>query len=279
MLLTPRPGVNLDNLLQILDSTRTAASNLWSGGGPGTARERLLSYLEWAGTAARMLGYQISEADLRALVLNRRYELLLSSMSGLASTDTPVQRVVNDLVRLELEGRVKDFDEAITTLKAYKERWSNAGDLLVLDTNFYVEHPKEVQDADLAGLTAATTPGSKMHVLVPLLVVDELDRLKRDNQARSRARTALKTLNTVFAHVSENQPVGRLRDDAPTLGPVTMELLFDPPAHERLPDPDAEIVDRALAVQNMAGRPVTMVTYDTSMAFRARQVGLKDLLL
>jgi uncharacterized protein YceH (UPF0502 family) len=52
-------------------------------------------------------------------VLNRRYELLLSSFSGMASTDTPVQRVVNDLVRLELEGRVKDFDAAIATLKAH----------------------------------------------------------------------------------------------------------------------------------------------------------------
>jgi hypothetical protein len=71
----------------------------------------------------------------------------------------------------------------------------------------------------------------------------------------------------------------RLREDAPNLGPVTLELLFDPPDHKRLPDPDAEIVDRALAVQNMAGRPVTMVTYDTSMGFRARQAGLKDLLL
>ena len=35
----------------------------------------------------------------------------------------------------------------------------------------------------------------------------------------------------------------------PGLGPVTMELLFDPPDHERLPDNDAGTVDRALAVQ------------------------------
>lgn len=54
-----------------------------------------------------------------------------------------------------------------------------------------------------------------------------------------------------------------------------MELLFDPPNHQRLPDPDAEIVDRALAVQTLAGRPVTMVTYDVSMALRARYAGLK----
>jgi predicted ribonuclease YlaK len=82
----------------------------------------------------------------------------------------------------------------ITTLRVSSERWRGVSDLLVLDTNFYVEHPVEVQDADLARLTSATTPGWEIHVLVPLLVVDELDRLKRDNQARSRARTALKVL-------------------------------------------------------------------------------------
>ena len=151
-------------------------------------------------------------------------------------TGREFQRAVIDLVDLEVNQRVEALESAIATLKAYKERWSSVGDLLVLDTNFYVEHPDEVQDGDLAQLTAATTPGWKMHVLVPLLVVDELDRLKRDNRVRSRARTALKTLNTVFAHVSEDQPMGRLREDAPDLGPVTMELLFDPPDHERLPD-------------------------------------------
>ena len=58
-----------------------------------------------------------------------------------------------------------------------------------------------------------------MHVLVPLLVVDELDRLKRDNQARGRARTALKVLDEVFRNVSEERPMGRLRDDSsPQLG-------------------------------------------------------------
>lgn len=129
-------------------------------------------------------------------------------------------------------------------------------------------------------LTAATTPGWAIHVLVPLLVVDELDRLKRDNQARSRARTALKTLDEVFRNVSEERPMGRLRDDSsPSLGPVTMELMFDPPDHKRLPENDAEIVDRALAVQLLSGRDVTMVTYDKSMALRARHQGLKDLWL
>ena len=280
MLLTPRPGVGLDDLIQALDSIGTEASNLQGGGGGPTAHMRLLAYLEWAGRAARMLHGRISDKDLASLVLNRRYELLLASAGALASSDVQVARVVNDLVSQELTERVDDFEGAITTLKMYKERWRNVGDLLVLDTCFYVEHPDELPDADLARLTAATTSGLAMHVLVPLLVVDELDRLKRDNQARSRARTALRTLDEVFKNVSDEHSMGRLRDDSsPGLGPVTMELLFDPPDHERLPDNDAEIVDRVLAVQISSRRDVTMVTYDKSMALRARHQGLKDLWL
>jgi len=287
MLLTPRPGVGLDDLIQTLESAHTEAFNLRGGGGAQTAHKRLLAYLEWAGRAARMLRDRVSDKDLASLVSTRRYELLLASAGTLTSSDIEVQRVVNDLVSQELNERVADFEAAIKTMKAYKDHWSSVGDLVVLDTNFYVEHPTPLIDTDLAQLSAAITSSWDMHVLVPLLVVDELDRLKRDNRVRGRARTALKMLDEVFKRVSEDRPMGRLRpaddtgqaDGSLGLGAITMELLFDPPDHVRLPDPDAEIVDRALAVQNLAGREVTMVTYDKSMAFRARSQGLKDLWL
>lgn len=286
MLLTPSPGVNLDNLIHDLRSVRSAASGVRSGSGT-TAQVYVLDYLDWAGQAARTLSYQISEGDLRTLVLTPRYEALLSSFGTIGHPSREAQRVVRDVVRLELEQRLKDFDAAIKTLESYKDRWSNLGDMVVLDTNFYVEHPAELIDTNLAQVTATTTPGWWVHVLVPLLVVDELDRLKRHGDTKTRARAALKMLDEVFKRVSEEQPVGVLRpaedavkaDGSLGLGPITMELLFDPPEHERLPDNDAEIVDRALAVQTLAGRDVTMVTYDKSMSFRARHQGLKDLWL
>jgi hypothetical protein len=37
---------------------------------------------------------------------------------------------------------------------------------------------------------------------------------------------------------------------------------------------DDEIIDRALAVQPLAGRQVTLLTCDTNQSFRARSVGL-----
>ncbi len=53
----------------------------------------------------------------------------------------------------------------------------------------------------------------------------------------------------------------------------------DPPGHVRLPHADDEIVDRLAAVRALAGRQVTLVTYDTGMAFRAGLAGLEARLL
>jgi hypothetical protein len=56
--------------------------------------------------------------------------------------------------------------------------------------------------------------------------------------------------------------------DDPARGEVTVELLFDPPGHARLPNADDEIVDRAVVAQALAGAPVTLVTYDTGQSTR-----------
>jgi len=62
---------------------------------------------------------------------------------------------------------------------------------------------------------------------------------------------------------------GRTRSD------INIEVVFDPPRHARLPISDDEIVDRALAIQALADRKVTLLTYDTGQATRARSAGLQ----
>jgi hypothetical protein len=52
------------------------------------------------------------------------------------------------------------------------------------------------------------------------------------------------------------------------------EIVLDPAGHVRLPINDDELIDRTLAIQDLAGRPVTLVTYDTGQSTRARAAGL-----
>jgi predicted ribonuclease YlaK len=113
-------------------------------------------------------------------------------------------------------------------------------------------------------------------VIVPVVVLDELDGLKQrggDAHRKWRASYTLAVLDDVF---SGSGVQGLLRHAAAdgTRGAVRMDILFDPPRHKRLPINDDEIIDRALAAQGLAGTPVTLLTFDTSQAARARNAGL-----
>lgn len=174
--------------------------------------------------------------------------------------------------------RAPSPSEGMAAITLSVTSWTNVSDLVVLDTNFYIHHPVKLEEADIA--TAADLGSTRAHVLVPMVVIDELDGLKHSKQeARGRAGYAVAVLDRVF----KDGTVGRLHGDDNTVtaaglvgqGEVTMELLPDPPGHTRLPINDDEIVDRALAVQSLAGRDVTLVTYDTGMSTRARIAGLK----
>jgi len=279
MLVTPRAGVNRDNLLKSLRSVHDEAFNL-RGGGPQGAHKRLLAYLEWTSNAVRMLGNQVSSADLERLVLTRRYELLLSGVGTMTGTEVEVQRVVNGLVSLELDQRVAAFDEAIKALADQIGRWSRSGAFVVPDSSFYIEHPEKLEVTDFAPLVGVWE--DPVHVLVPIVVVDELDGLKqsKDRHVRWRAGYTLGVVDRVFA--STTGPARLRAEDFSSLGSgglprgeVTIELLFDPPGHVRLPINDDEIIDRCLAVEPLADRKVTLLTYDTGQSTRARTAGLK----
>jgi len=270
--------VNRDNLLKTLRSVRDEVVNLRAGSGPSTAYKRLLAYLEWASNAVRMLGNQISSADLGRLVLTRRHELLLSGVGGMTGTEMEVQRVVNGLVSLELDQRVEAFDAAIKALEAQIRRWPAYGHFVVPDTSFYIQHEHKLEDADFGPFIDVWQ--SPVSVLVPVIVVDELDGLKqsKDKHIRWRAGYTLAVLDRVFANTTG---LARLKAgdvvlgaDGLTRSEVWIEMIFDPPGHVRLPINDDEIIDRALAIEPLAERKVTLLTYDTGQATRARNAGL-----
>jgi len=280
MLVTPRPGVNRDHLLKVLRAIQGDVFNLRGGGGPArNAQERVLAYLDWTNNAVRMLGGQVSSRDLDRLVLTDRYKLLLTTAGTLTSTDTPIQRVVNGLLAVELEERVAAFDAGITALQNQILRWSGYEHYVMPDTSFYIHHPDKLEAIDPGKLLG--DPHTDFVVLVPMVIIDELDRLKetKDKQARWRAGYTLAVLDRLFRdgkvraqlRKGETEPEAKV---AP-LGDMWIELVFEPPGHVRLPDSDDEIIDRALSVEPLADRNVTLLTYDTGQSMRARNAGLQ----
>ena len=132
------------------------------------------------------------------------------------------------------------------------------------DTSMFIRHPDKLEDWDLAPRHAKAGE-NPIHILVPILVVDELDGLKdhparNARRVRARARYTLAVLDRLVgtavgpgqlkaAHRStlEQNTGGFPR------GEVTIEIVLDPPGHARLPINDDEIVDRATAAAGLAG--------------------------
>ena len=270
VLVTPRPGVDRENLRQTLRTLHIAALNLR---GSSTAGKRYTAYLAWVANAVRQLRSQVSTADLDRLVLTRRYWLLQSTTFGLPPA------LLADLVDTEIDERELVLRETVQALEEQIERWTIPGRFVVADSSFYLRHPAKLEDADLAhelGLREAP-----IHLILPIVVVDELDGLKQAGNAtvRWRAGYTLAVLDRVLRTASgparlRERDFSALESGGIPRGQITVEIMLDPPGHTRLPINDDEIIDRTLAIRSLAAREVILLTYDTGQATRARSVDL-----
>lgn len=277
MLVTPLPGTDRDHLLETLELAHSKVGNL-QGPFQGPAYSRLVVYLRWATESARRLRNLIRPEDLTRLVLTRRHDALLSgAAAGLAGSHQ--EAFLNDLVSLELEERVADFAEAVAELRRRKSRWNAADVFVVADSSVFIQHDSKLLEWDFRTLCGVRE--ERIHLVFPMVVVDELDSLKQNKERERRWRAAY-TLAVLERHLTSglSSAVIKEADYTPLdsggipSGEVSVEILYDPPGHVRLPINDDEIVDRAVTVQLLAGRSVRLLTYDTGQAMRARAAGL-----
>ncbi|MFE4515447.1 PIN domain-containing protein [Kitasatospora sp. NPDC056783] len=268
MYLALHPGADRENALMALRDVATNVGNLYSGS-QLNAGQLVLAYLEWANHAVERLTNQLSEREIERLIFTRRYEHLLASAADFGAGY--MEKFTNSLVRLELRQRQAAFEAAVHGLQ---KAISSAPDVrltVVFDTCMFIQHPQELEFIDWAELTGVSY--GIVSVMLPIVVVDELDRLKEhtNKQTRYRARRALKAIDRRFVWGKHRRftllhQEGSLR--------VACEVLFDPPGHTRLPITDDEIVDRALAARPVVGGSMKLFTYDTGMSTRAGYAGL-----
>ncbi len=272
MLVGPLPGVARETLLSTLREVHMELTNV--RGGSHTLADMYNAYIRWANLSARRLRTMTRSQVIEELVLTRRY-WLLQSMADQAGI-----RPVGDLVDCELDERISQLEDAVNELRVRIERWSRPGIFAVPDTTVYIKHPEKLEDWDLRQVVRVRE--EPIHILIPILVIDELDSLKesKDKHVRWRAGYTLAVLDRVLSNgvgpgrVREEDYSGLTRGEIPR-GELTIEVLLDPPGHSRLPINDDELIDRALTTQHLAGREVRFITYDTGQATRARMAGLQ----
>lgn len=268
MLVTPSAGAHASHVLDLLFQAKTTIGNHHGD---------LTSYLDWANENARVLRNQVRPTDIDRLIFTPRFWRL-------ADFGDRRDRFTRDLLSAELAERGEVWERAWAVLKAEIDRWSSDAYPIVVDTSVFIHHPDKIRDIAYAELLGVGF--EQVRLVVPRVVVDELDRLKESGNQQSRWRAAhtlgvldellLRPLSRVTIREADNLSavidVGGTPHDK-----VTIEVLFDDAHHVRLDDNDDEIIDRALALQAYARMPVRLLTMDTSMALRARMLDLRVL--
>lgn len=273
VMVNPLPGANRDNLRDTLRELRTALSNLRSPSPGWQTRDWLTAYIEWANGAAGRLRGQIALADIDRLVWTGRHQLLASKV-GMLYPDLESSGL-NHVLAAELDDRNTAFDEAYKALDRRIKLWSIPGTFVAFDTSVYIQGNK-LEEANIGAMLGLAAPDGPIRLLVPMAVVDELDSLKQGSKGHARWRAGYTTavLHRIL-HTDPAKPAPLHEGDRA----VTVELLPDPPGHVRLPITDDEIIDRLVNAQVLAGRKITLVTYDTGQALRAGLATLHPLRL
>jgi predicted ribonuclease YlaK len=112
--------------------------------------------------------------------------------------------------------------------------------------------------------------GELVRLIVPILVIEELDTLKahRDGRKRDRARNTLRDL--VALHGGKPTRPAAL----PKHSDVTIEVCLDDGWHQRMPNNDGEIIEQAANLRGLLGDRVLLAARDAAQVYRASAAGL-----
>jgi len=280
-LLWPTAGTGADLATTLLHAAQDGTNRL-----SGSPADIIKGYLDWVSSQVRMLQTRVAPADLDQLLTTPRYWATVANQIPSPSTVSAVLE--------EIQYRARLMALAATVLNDAAEAWRPVdgaySNLALVDTNFWVEQRESFDNIDWHELLeradgpSAPAMQDELRIVVPMVVIDELEKQKRSSDKRLRGRAQV-TL-AVIERVARDNVAGRLREadfsgidrgEIPS-GETWLDVLFDLPGHVRLPINDDEIVDRALSVQILSGKDVTFLTYDTNQALCARHAGLNNVM-
>lgn len=169
------------------------------------------------------------------------------------------------LLRTEADRLVRWLDEIEREVKriADQDEW-DAGQVprLLFDTSALV---REGSFDTFDWLTWLNSSEHSVRLIIPILVVREMDDLKNSGKA-PKARRRLRRIYSILDHHG--------RGPTSISGGTTLELLLDPFGHSRAANHDEEIVRRASYLAGRKGGPLTLITGDYTMLFTAQAEGI-----
>ncbi|WP_158697207.1 PIN domain-containing protein [Streptomyces hokutonensis] len=242
-----KPGSDVPGVIRLL---REFAQRFKDGYGQPTRAQWYAGQVDSLETLCR---HSFEDTGLAEGLLTDRYWHILQN-------SVPDDVYGAGVFKQELNFQAWRLERAAQQLESVRDfAQSGEGIVVVPDSNILI-HCGEVQGIDWKAAVGA----EKTHIIVPLVVVAELDELKRtlrDKKDRETIRTNIRQLRAVLHGVKPGD-AARLADG------VTIAVLPDPVGHRRLPVNDEEICERAALLKSFRA-PLVLATNDYNMQIRA----------
>ncbi len=246
----PRAGVSAPHALAQVEALIREARQI-DAAFPGDTELLAHKYLVWVESAERSLGANFGREAIERLLSDRYWQIV-----QLDGRNHRVSRLIENEVLVQIER----LDGLLTLLRraAASMVLDEEETILVLDTNVFI-YGLPVKQARWDELVDTRD----CRIVVPLAVVDELDRVKDfGKDASHAARSALKDLGAIYG--------GQLNAERQHVrAHVSIQLLGESPGHVRQPRVDDEIIRQALIIESLTQRSPVIVTRDYGMRFRA----------
>jgi hypothetical protein len=251
-------GVPTDSFLRQLPEIRQSVAN---SGTPMTWQDGQGYYLR----AVERLEVVFSHSFLEVAWHERLYS------SGYWAVREMSEGVIRPLPLLQAEASrlVRWLDDIEHELKriAEQDEWDKESiPRLLFDTSALV---REGSFDTFDWRKLANSSNGRVRLIVPILVVREMDDLKNFGKT-SKARPRLRKIFQILDNHG--------RGPATVSDGATLELLMDPPGHLRLTSHDEEIVRRATYLNGRQGGPLKIVSGDYTMLATAQAEGIAAVL-
>lgn len=267
-------GIGVEKALQDIERVLNNITNAYSASPGATLYAR---YINWTNESIRILNGVIDIKSVSKLITTTRYWSLITA----ANHEIPE---VLSIINTELAERTKQITFEVELIKKEFEKWKYfSGVLVIADTSVYLHSNNYFDKVDWHEI-ARIPPEREIRIIIPIQVIDELDDAKTSNRTilvsetnkemiRDRARQTLKKINQLFMSVHEFQTLTVGIDNYKK---TSIGLDIDSIYHVPVANADGEILDLALSLRTRTNKNVKIVTRDTGMHLRARNIGLES---
>lgn len=233
-----------------------------------TQQERLqAAYASWVEEVERALRQYFESAWVWEGLFTPRWV----EIRNLVRTSPRWYPLIDDEIRAQ-QSRLNAILEQLEASQVHFELPSDCV-AVVPDTNVFL-HYTFFLDVDWVKLARDAVRAKEVRLVVPLVVVEQLDEQSYRDANANRAKAVLRTLRALLDSEAPEAPV-----ELPRRANVRVQFLGEARGRLQRSNSDDEILDRAEHLTSLVGNRVYMATGDLSMQMRALMRGLSCLIL